>query len=95
MGQAPHSMHHLRTILGSWVSPFTFSRDLGIELRSPGFHDKPFFLVSRLASPWTLSLYGSCLWLANFLQKVVYVLHVSSLLDMLIGNSPSYAVVCF
>lgn len=80
--------------LGSWVSPF-FSQDLGIELRSPGIRDKPLFLVSRLASPRTLSLYGSCLWLANFLQKVVYVVHVSSLLDMLIGNSPSYAVVCF
>lgn len=40
MGQAPHSMHHLRTILGSWVSPF-FSRDLGVELRSPGIRDKP------------------------------------------------------
>lgn len=82
-------------ILWSWVSPSTFLWDLGIELRSPGLHDKPFFLVSHLVSPWTLPLYSSCLLFAMFLQKVIYVLHASSLFDMLIGNISSYTVVCF
>lgn len=52
VAQACHSMlvGGQRTVLWSWFSSSTFKWHLGIELRSPGLHDKHLFLAHDIIS---------------------------------------------
>lgn len=49
-GMPQHACGGQRTVLWSGFSPSTFRWDLGIELRSPGFHDKHLFLAHDIIS---------------------------------------------
>lgn len=45
-----------RTTLKSWFHPSTFTWVLGIELKSPGLHDRHLYTFSHLTSPLSTSI---------------------------------------
>lgn len=83
---------------GLWrrFSPYTFRWDVGIELGTPGLHNKHLFPVNHLAGPWHY-LYKAfvCCLLCSCLFTEIYLCSVSCLSDIPVGNVSSYTGVCF